>query len=171
DGGWNLNTELFPYGSKACPNVPGSGNDAGVTLYFHTGGLQVNSGGSTLLLSAPQSGPYAGILYWQAGANGLYPNGKVGGNGAWYAPQAQLVLNSGVTFNANQVIVKDLTVNGNANLSAPDGTMTIGYSPTSNTNGTLTGDPSTTWSETPNTPPATATPTTTWSVTANSGGN
>jgi hypothetical protein len=171
DGGWNLNTELFPYGSKACPNVPGSGSDAGVTLYFHSGGLQVNTGGSTLLLSAPQSGPYAGILYWQAGSNGLYPNGKIGGNGAWYAPQAQLVLNSGVTFNANQVIVKDLTVNGNANLSAPDGTMTIGYNQTSNTNGTLTGDPSTTWSETPNMPPATATPTTTWSVTSNSGGN
>jgi hypothetical protein len=171
DGGWNLDSELFPYGSKACPNIPGSGSDAGVTLYFHSGGLQVNTGGSTLLLSAPQSGPYAGILYWQAGANGLYPNGKIGGNGAWYAPQAQLVLNSGVTFNANQVIVKDLTVNGNANLSAPDGTMTIGYSQTSNTNGTLTGDPSTTWSETPNMPPATATPTTTWAVTSDSGGN
>ena len=170
DGGWNLNTELFPYGSKACPAVPAGASDAGVTLYFHTGSLQVNNGGSTLLLSAPQSGPYAGILYWQADGTGLYPNGKVGGNGAWYAPNAQVVLNSGVTFTANQVIVKDLTVNSNATLTAPTGAMTTGYTLGRNATATATATstPTTGWSIVPNSPAPTSTPTTGWSIVPNS---
>ncbi|MGH2345189.1 MAG: hypothetical protein ACRDG4_08180 [Chloroflexota bacterium] len=80
------------------------------------------------------------------------------------------MLNSGATFNANQVIVKDLTINGNADLTAPDGMMTIGYTQSGNTGGTLTGNPSSTWSTTSNDTP-TSTPTPTWSVSPNSGGN
>jgi hypothetical protein len=118
DGGWNVNTSLQPYGSAGCPALPSGVNDPGITLYFHTGSLQLNSGASVSALSAPQSGPYSGLFYWQASSDGLYLNGAATINGAWYAPTAALTLNAGAGLSAGQVIVKDLTVNGGASVVA-----------------------------------------------------
>jgi hypothetical protein len=118
DGGWNVNTALLPYGSAGCPALPAGATDPGVTLYVHTASLQLNSGASISALSAPQSGPYAGLFYWQATGDGLYPNAAATVNGAWYAPNAALTLNSGASLTASQVIVKDLTINGGAALMA-----------------------------------------------------
>jgi len=45
-------------------------------------------------LRAMRSGPYAGLLYWQADAESTMLNGSVGfAGGAWYEPKGALVLN------------------------------------------------------------------------------
>jgi hypothetical protein len=118
DGGWNVNAAVLPYGHTGCPTLPAGAADPGVTLYFHTGSMQLNSGATMSGLSAPQSGPYSGLFYWQASRDGLYPNAGVGIGGAWYAPSAALTLNSGAAMSASQVIVKDLTINSGASLTA-----------------------------------------------------
>jgi hypothetical protein len=119
DGGWNVSIDLLPYGSKGCPALPAGSTDPDVILYFDSGSLQLNSGAKLSNLSAPQSGPYSGLLYWQASSDGLYPNATVGINGAWYAPNAQLTLNSSAALAASQVVVKDLTVNSGSALTPP----------------------------------------------------
>jgi hypothetical protein len=120
DAGWNVGAALRPLGSTGCPALPAGTTDPGVTLYVHGGGtLQLNSGADLSSLSAPQSGPYAGLFYWQASGDGLYLNTPVASSGAWYAPNAALTLNSGAALSASTVIVKDLTVNGGATVTVP----------------------------------------------------
>jgi hypothetical protein len=97
------------------------------------GAVSLSSSGA-INLSAPISGPYAGILIFQPGANArtisLSASSAVGLNGTIYAPGALLSLSGSSTF-ANPAIVDLLTVNGNgghpllaagADLSSTDAT-------------------------------------------------
>jgi hypothetical protein len=120
DAGWNVGTALRPFGSTGCPALPAGATDPGVTLYVHSGGtLQLNSGADLSALSAPRSGPDAGLFYWQASGDGLYLNAPVASTGAWYAPTAAFTLSSGAALHASALIVKDLTVNSGATVTAP----------------------------------------------------
>jgi hypothetical protein len=70
---------------------------SGVTLYVATGQLNFNAG-STVKLSAPTTGTLAGIAIWQAASDTNEINLDSGStseyNGAFYAPTAELTLNS-----------------------------------------------------------------------------
>lgn len=93
----------------------------GVTLYFASGALQMNSG-SNLNLVAPTTGPYAGIAYYQDPADTtqiIYDGGsKSALQGALYAPDAQLVINSGGNVAAYTIIdVQSMILNSGAKLS------------------------------------------------------
>lgn len=115
-----------------------AGNDAsvltgdGVTLHFtcgtttvvrscapgEAGGTLDNSGNGSVAITAPTTGPYAGMALWFDRANGavirLTGNGQAGLSGTIYALSAQLLINGNGcagTLNA-LVIVRDLAFNG-----------------------------------------------------------
>jgi hypothetical protein len=102
---WTLNSAVLRlYGSTGCPALPSGVSDPGVLLYFAKGNVVVNSGGHFTQLRAMQSGPYAGLLYWQAGSESTYLNGSVGfAGGAWYQPKGTLTLNGSTRLTAPYV--------------------------------------------------------------------
>jgi len=116
---WTLNsTALRPYGSAGCPAAPIGTSDSGVLLYFAQGHAQVNGSGDFSRLRAMMSGPYAGLLYWQADSESTYLNGSVGfAGGAWYEPKGALTLNGGTRLMAPYVAAATITVNGGAALT------------------------------------------------------
>jgi hypothetical protein len=96
---------------NAGSNYPNSGgNFGGITL----------SGSGTFNLSAPTSGPYAGVLMFQARQNtrALSISGSIlsGLNGAIYAPSALLSLSGGAQLQA-PIYVGMLSVSGGAALT------------------------------------------------------
>jgi hypothetical protein len=102
-------TDVFIY--NAGSNYPNSGgNFGGITL----------SGDGTFSLSAPTSGPYAGILIFQSRQNtrafSFSGNAASGMAGAIYAPSA-LVSLSGNAQIQNSLIVDQLNVSGNVSLT------------------------------------------------------
>ncbi len=116
---WTLNsTALRPYGSAGCPAAPIGTSDSGVLLYFAQGHAQVNGSGDFSRLRAMMSGPYAGLLYWQADSESTYLNGSVGfAGGAWYEPKGALTLNGGTRLMAPYVAAATITVNGGTALT------------------------------------------------------
>ncbi|MFT3879448.1 MAG: matrixin family metalloprotease [Gemmatales bacterium] len=108
-------------------NVSGNGivNGTGV-FFFNTGTDTVNntgtfgaisfSGNAQVNLSAPTSGTYAGILFYQHKNNtralSMSGNGMLGTNGTIYAPTAQVVL-SGNAQIQESMVVNTLTISGN----------------------------------------------------------
>jgi hypothetical protein len=89
-----------------------------VLLYFAQGHLQVNGGGDFSQLRAMQSGPYDGLLYWQAGDESTALNGGAGfAGGAWYEPRGALILNGSTRMTAPFVAAAAITVNVGATLS------------------------------------------------------
>lgn len=111
---WTLNSSaLRPYGGAGCPALPSGVTDPGVLLYFAQGNVVVNSSGDFTQLRAMASGPYAGLLYWQAGSESTLLNGSVGfGGGAWYQPKGTLTLNGSTRMTAPYVVAAAITVNG-----------------------------------------------------------
>jgi Flp pilus assembly protein TadG len=92
--------------------VSGSGNltgTGGVTFYLPSGNLSVSGSGS-LNLTAPTSGAYSGILFYQdsSDSNSASFTGSGGSvlNGIFYLPKAQLNLtgSGGATFNTDLVV-------------------------------------------------------------------
>ncbi len=116
---WTLNSAaLRPYGSAGCPAAPSGTSDPGVLLYFAQGHAQVNGSGDFSRLRAMVSGPYAGLLYWQADSESTYLNGSVGfAGGAWYEPKGALTLNGGTRLTAPYVAAAKITVNGGTALT------------------------------------------------------
>ncbi len=99
----------------------------GVMLYFKSGTLQLNSS-SIANLTAPTSGTYAGILYFQDRSNssGVDFDSATSSqiNGFIYAPDAALTLNSDSTINQyNGAIADTIIINSGANW-----TMNANYS-------------------------------------------
>ena len=104
-----------------------SGN--GVTFYLTTGSVNFNgSTGGTL--TAPTTGSYAGMLFWEPPTNtsGFTLNGKstFKTDGIMYAPKATITLNGNNSFSAYMIlVVQSITMNGNntvnlgANTSSP----------------------------------------------------
>lgn len=93
---WTLNSSaLQPYGSTGCPPLPGGATDPGVLLYFAQGNIQLSGSSDLSQLHAMKSGPYAGLLYWQAGSATTHINNtSTVAGGAWYEPNGALDLNS-----------------------------------------------------------------------------
>jgi hypothetical protein len=94
----------------------------GVTIYVETGGVTM-AGGATVSLSAPTTGYYQGILFYQDRAN-TTTSTLVGGttqqmNGVLYFPSAHLNYTGGSSTQATQTtIVSDtLTLVGNSNIA------------------------------------------------------
>jgi len=111
--------------TSPCSGMPGSAND-GVTFYM-TGTGSVNiAGGATSQLTAPNSGTYEGILFYQDPTDTA--TASISGNsssffqGALYFPTAQLVFagTGNTTFNQGAaytvLIANYTTVEGNATI-------------------------------------------------------
>jgi parallel beta-helix repeat protein len=96
------------------PNA--SGNFGGITL----------SGNGTINLSAPSTGPYAGIVIFQSRDNtraiSLSGNAAAGLNGGLiYAPQALLNFSGNAQLTHSPLIVGQLQLSGNGSCSLTDG--------------------------------------------------
>ncbi len=93
----------------------------GVTFYNASGGFTLN-GSSTSNLSAPTTGPYAGILLFQSRSDSsqVTVNGSNTSvlNGAIYAADARIVDNGSGTASTYSILVGDtITINGSASLN------------------------------------------------------
>jgi prepilin-type N-terminal cleavage/methylation domain-containing protein len=87
----------------------------GVLFYVKSGGLTV-TGGATLALGAPSSGPYAGLLFWYAPSSpAVSLNG--GSNttnygGAIYAPNAEVDISGGQSMTIGSIVAKIIVFSG-----------------------------------------------------------
>ncbi len=95
-------------------------NGTGVMLYFQSGTIQINSG-ARVDLSAPTSGTYSGILFFQDRQDSTPPNLDSGAQetltGALYFPDATITLNSGNWANIYSILVaSNIVVNSGAKL-------------------------------------------------------
>ena len=88
-----------------------------------TGGISFN-GGAQFNLSAPTSGPYAGILFYQnrgapAGTNTLNGNSSSTFQGAAYFPNQNITFTgaSGTTYNCLQLVARTVTFMGNSTVT------------------------------------------------------
>jgi hypothetical protein len=116
---WTLNSAVMRlYGSAGCPALPSGVSDPGVLLYFAKGNVVVNGSGDFTQLRAMGSGPYAGLLYWQAGSESTMLNGSLGfAGGAWYQPKGTLTLNGSTRLAAPYVAAAAITANGGTALT------------------------------------------------------
>jgi hypothetical protein len=95
----------------------------GVTIYLQTGGVNM-AGGATVNLSAPTSGTWQGILFYQDRAN-TTDSTLVGGttqlmNGVLYFPSAHLNYTGGssVTGTSTTIVADTITLVGNTNITS-----------------------------------------------------
>jgi hypothetical protein len=118
-------------------NGSGTATGTGVTFYLgpSAGGLTVN-GGTSANLSAPTSGTYAGILFFQdpGDQNAAVLNGTNNTilNGALYFPKAQVTMNGSNSLSSAYTILvaSNLVFNGSVTFnndysSLPNGTSPI----------------------------------------------
>jgi Flp pilus assembly protein TadG len=120
-----LNPGLYIFNGAAGLNIASGGtftSTGGVTFYFVNGASFTFSNGVSVSLSAPTTGTYSGILFYQD-ASDTAPDSFVGGssenvNGIFYLPAANLTLANGIaaTFNVD-LVVGSLSMSGNATLS------------------------------------------------------
>jgi hypothetical protein len=99
----------------------------------HTFGVVNLSGNGNISLTAPTSGPYAGILIFQSSDNtntvALSGNGITKPGGTIYAPAATLTMSGSGKFNGSLVVnTLSLSANAIAQLTAADGVTAV-YSP------------------------------------------
>jgi hypothetical protein len=67
------------------------------------------------------SGPYAGLLYWQADSESTSLDGTgTFAGGGWYEPKGALILNAQAQMTAPYVAAATITVNGGAVLNVTD---------------------------------------------------
>lgn len=93
---------------------PSSSNNAAAC-----GGLSI-TGGGTLNLSAPTSGPYANMLFWQdpaCTAQMKYAGSSYTTTGVIYLPSAQLNVSGGGALGALQIIVDSFSYSGSASVT------------------------------------------------------
>ena len=115
----------------------GSLTGTGVTLYFPGPGGTLGgpgNGNTTLNLTAPTSGPYNGILIYQALGN--TNTGEFNGTpitnltGIIYMPSAQLIISGNTTTNlVTDLIVNSLYDKGNGTINLTDYSQTVNNSP------------------------------------------
>jgi hypothetical protein len=118
DGGIDLGAQTTMSGS-------------GVTIFIKSGGVNM-SGGATVGLTAPSSGDWQGILFYQDRSD-TSDSTLVGGtsqqmNGALYFPKAHLSYKGGssVVATATTIIADTLSMVGNSNISAAATTLFTG---------------------------------------------
>jgi len=120
----NAQATICNSGNADCSGMPASAN-AGVTFYM-TGTGSVNiAGGATSELTAPNTGTYEGILFYQDPSDtataSIEGNGSSFFQGALYFPTARLVFGgTSGTFNAGAAFTFLI-----ANYTTLDGTATI----------------------------------------------
>jgi hypothetical protein len=99
---------------------------SGVTFYITGGGALTINGGATSQFSAPTTGPYAGILFYQDPTDSS--SAKIDGTsssyfeGALYFPSAQLTFGGSSTFTNDQaaytiIVVQDLKLAGTSTVN------------------------------------------------------
>lgn len=96
-------------------------NGTGVTIYLANGQLNMNSA-STINLTAPTSGPTAGLVIWQPASNTSQMNLDSASNSKWgggvYLPGAQLTLNGGSTASGfGMIVAQSVMLNSAISLS------------------------------------------------------
>jgi hypothetical protein len=147
DGSFTVNagSVLCNSVNSNCGGMPGSAN-AGVTFYITGNGAVSINGNATIQLTAPNSGTYEGILFYQdpndTNAASLSGNNTTFYQGALYFPSANLIFggNNSTTgvFNggaAYTLIVSDwLTLSGNPTID-----LSSDYSGLSGNGGPLAG--------------------------------
>jgi len=128
-------TYIFAGGGSNSGGFDYSGNatisGSGVTFYntsdpqsssssnIPCGGLSI-TGGGTLNLSAPTSGPYANMLFWQdpaCTAQMKYAGSSYTTTGVIYLPSAQLSVSGGGALGALQIIVGSFSYSGSASVT------------------------------------------------------
>ena len=127
-----LSPGLYVIGSQAPGNgISMSGNafvdaTSGVTLFLENGGSYSAAGGSGLHITAPSSGTYAGIGFFQSRAN--LATFEVDGNvdfdveGTVYLPSAELSLQGDVGRRFGRLLARTMDLGGNATV-AVDGSL------------------------------------------------
>jgi len=105
----------------------------GVTIYIQSGGVTM-AGGASVSLSAPTTGTWQGILFYQDRAN-TTDSSLVGGtgqqmNGVLYFPDAHLTYTGGsnVVATATTIVANTLSMVGNSFISAAATTQFTGVS-------------------------------------------
>lgn len=106
-------------------------NGNGVFIYLETGGVSM-AGGASVNLTAPSSGYYQGVLFFQA-RNNATSSTLVGGtgqlmNGVLYFPGAHLTYTGGSSTQATQttIVANTLSMVGNSYISAASTTQFTG---------------------------------------------
>jgi hypothetical protein len=134
----NGNAQICNSTNTNCSGMPGSAN-AGVTFYITNGGSLTINGTSTSQLSAPNSGTYAGMLFYQdpndTSLAKLDGTGTSYFQGGLYFPHAELDFGGTSFTNATAaytiIVADDLKFNGtatvqiNSNYSALPGGVSI----------------------------------------------
>jgi Flp pilus assembly protein TadG len=112
---------------------------SGVTIYIDNTNVSGTSspgtinfqGGTTTTLSAPVSGTYQGMVYFQSRSSSTTPQFGNGATikltGAFYAPAASLTFNGGTSTNqlSNQMIAKDISISNGATVNVPYNPATV----------------------------------------------
>ena len=116
-----VSSGTYSFNGNVILDGPSTMSGTGVTLYFKSGTFTLNSN-VTLNLTAPTSGTYAGIAIFQDRSNSstinLDSNSTMTINGAIYAPDANLTLNSNFAATVYSIlVVSSLTINGTINIS------------------------------------------------------
>jgi hypothetical protein len=108
-------------------------SNGGVTLYIQSGGVTM-TGGASVSLTAPTTGSWQGILFYQDRAN-TTASSLVGGtgelmNGVLYFPDSHLTYTGGssVTATATTIVSKTLSMVGHSYISAAATTQFTGVS-------------------------------------------
>ncbi len=104
-------------------------NGNGVTYYLTTGSVNFN-GSTGGALTAPTTGSYAGMLFWEPPTNtsGFTLNGKSSfkTDGIMYAPKATITLNGNNSFSAYMIlVVNTITMNGNNTINLGANTSSL----------------------------------------------
>ena len=112
-----LNAGTYVINGAMILNGSGTVQGTGVTLYFPSGASYVDNGSETLTLSAPTSGTYDGILFYQDRSNTstLTFNGSGTSTikGIFYVPAANVIMNGSSTATLyTSFVVSSLTFNG-----------------------------------------------------------
>jgi Flp pilus assembly protein TadG len=114
-----LSSGTFVFCNRWSANGQTNVTGTGVTIYV-LGGANLNAN-ATIGISAPTTGPYAGIATWFGGTTGVQ---WAGGNsssfsGTIYAPTATVTMTggSGIAPSCARLIAKEIQLSGNATLS------------------------------------------------------
>jgi Flp pilus assembly protein TadG len=109
-------TYIVDGGSFTCHGTP-TITGTGVTFYFTNGATIDCSGTDNIQFSAPASGPYAGILFYQDPNDTVGPT--LGGNtgsffdGAVYFPSSQVTFSGNTSFSIAMVVAGSIALAGN----------------------------------------------------------
>lgn len=124
--GYTVTLDPGTYVFTGAVNIPAvTVTGTGVTLYFTSGTLQMNSS-AIVQVTAPTSGTYKGIVLWQSSSNSAGMDIDSGSTsyfqGAIYLPDAALTLNSNCNSTAAYTIldVQTLTVNSGVTFNIGD---------------------------------------------------